>query len=64
MLTTPQWLQECPFEPIPPIDMKAICIGEVKVKDTIYDAINFVSKEAAILVYVEIDDYFKEDNYV
>ncbi len=64
---TPQWLQECPLEPIPPIDMKTACIGKICLlwtsKEMETDQM-IEEMEAKILVYVEVDDYFKEDNYV
>ena len=62
MLTTPQWLQECPLEPVPPIGMKTVYIGE---------SLNFIQMDdigtgymQSISVYVEVDEYFEEDNYV
>ncbi len=29
-MLTPQWLEECSLEPIPPVDMKTLCIGKIR----------------------------------
>ncbi len=59
---TPKWLQECPLEPIMPVDMKTIYIGE-SLKLIQMDDIGTTFMQARS-IYVEIDDYFNEDNYV
>ncbi len=65
VLTTPQWLQKCPLEPIQPIDMKTICIGEIWLLWTSMETDQMIEEmKAKILVYTEVDDYFKEGNYV
>ncbi len=57
-MTTPQWLQECPLEPIPPVDMKTVWIGRVKAKETPL-AHRFRDKEQMVSIHVEVDKYFE-----
>ena len=57
MLETPQWLKECPLEPVPPIDMKTVYIGEAEAKEMILEGC-FRGKEVAVSIYVEVDEYF------
>ena len=61
-MQTPQWLQECPLKPIPPIDMKTVYVGE-SLKLIQMDDIGTTFMQVRS-VYVEVDNYFKEDNYV
>ncbi len=61
MLTTPQWLEEYSLEPVPPVDMKDIYIGEIEVKNPslstrqMNDAVPIYN----ISVYIEVDKYFE-----
>lgn len=56
-MQTPQWLQECPLEPIPPVDMKTVYIGE-SLKWIQMDDIGSGYMQTKS-VYVEVDEYFE-----
>ncbi len=53
----PQWLQECPLKPVPPIDMKTVYIGKglklIQLDDICGPYVQARS------VYVEVDEYFE-----
>ncbi len=57
IMQTPQWLQECPLDPIQPVGMKTVYIGESP-KHIQMDDIGYGFWQARS-VYVEVDEYFE-----
>ncbi len=67
MQTTPQWLEECLLEPVPPVDMKAVYIGESSPRIWMYwndEEVTYKSvgcKPPNESVYVDIDKHFENE---